>query len=574
MTVVRFNAGNPPDRQIAKPKKNKVLRMGKKQTWDFFHEQGWIDSNYLELNKTKFIQDCWKDEPCYIIGAGPPLKTFIDLNGWDFFNGKHTIGINHIVEDYDRLEWHFFLDRRFINKTVYVDGSNFSEKMIKFSKKFKGHIFAQNNTGMKPCENVTLFKCRLDRPGLTFNEGLFSSNFSGLASLNLALITGANPIYLMGFGMGLKATPENYHHKKNYTGATKNDSRFKKYVNVQRYFNKFKAYKDKIIHVTNGNDIPLFKKMPIKKMDHEFKVIDRKSRIAHLSFTNNFDKMGDISREIINKCIGRHSLHNIKSGRIPVADLYIFEHFLSTDMESKRFPYKHKTIDLVHTVNCIPTTGFKKVVTITESWQKRLLKYGIKSNMIKGGIDLKPYENIIPDYNKKVFGRITRWSPSKIPPQWNQIVKEILEEIPESKCLFYTHLDNTGNRKPLQHERMIYDKTVEINMFKGDYLKNMSVYVHANGSFKETMSHAVIEAMATGLPIVYKSEGTGVIKEVVGNAGVACKTIQDVKTAVIELLNNKGMREALGGEAKLQARKWNIDNTVKKWDKLIRECLR
>jgi glycosyltransferase involved in cell wall biosynthesis len=574
MAVVRLKAERPePEKE--KTHKGRVIRVRSKQeTWDFFYEQGFIDGNTIPANKTGFINNCWKDEPAYIIGAGPPLKTFIELNGWRFFDGKHTIGINHIIEDYDRLEWHFFLDKRLINLTKYVDGNDFTERCIQFRSKFRGHIFAQNNTGVKPAENVTLFKCRTDRPGNTFDEGLYSPNFSGLAALNLALLTGANPIYLIGFGMGVNATHKNYHHKKDYTGETKNKSRFNKYKNVQKFYNRFKAYKKRIIHVTNGNDMPVFNKMKVKRMKGGVKIKSNQPKIVHLSFTNKIDKMGDISREIISNCYGRHSLHNIKTGKIPAADLYIFEHFLSTDMESKKFPYKHKAIDLIHTVHCIPTQGYKKKVVITRAWQNRLSKYGKNCVLIKGGIDLKPYENIKVDYSRQVFGRITRWSPGKIPPDWNRIVTEILDIIPKSECLFYVDFVATGNRKPLKHPRMIYDETVKINMFKGDYLKNMSLYVHANGTFKETMSHAVIEAMATGLPVIYKSEGTGVLKEVTGSAGIACKTMQQVKIAIIEMLRNEDMRIEFGKRAKQQARKWNVENTIIKWNSLIRECLK
>ncbi len=221
-------------------KNNKLLdcrsikNMNKADTWEFLRKQGFIDSNKLYLNQNLKVKDIWKDEPCYIIGAGPPLKTFLDEYGWKFFDYKHTIGLNHIIEDYDRLECHFFLDRRFLNRSTYD------------IKNFKGTIFAQSTTGLKPFDNITIFTTQNKKPSLKFENGLFSGNFSGLAALNLALIMGANPIYLIGYGMGKTGKVESYHYKKDYTAETKDQKRFNKFVNVLKYY-KRRIWKTSII---------------------------------------------------------------------------------------------------------------------------------------------------------------------------------------------------------------------------------------------------------------------------------------------------------------------------------------
>lgn len=535
------------------------------KTWEWFEQKGFIDNNHLVPLQYKNVNDAWKDQPCYVVGGGPPLKDFIDSHGWEFFDGKHTIGINHAIEDYDRFEWFFFLDRRFLQKTTYD------------MKKFKGRIFAQNNTGLKQSANTTLFICREDKPGTKIEEGLYSPNFSGLAALNLAIISGANPIYLVGFGMGKSGNAQNYHYKKNYTAAGHCTARYNKYKDVQRFYKNFSEFKSRIICLTDGDDMVHFRHIsPVKhnpvRRCRKLIVEGRLPAVAHMSFTNDINKMGDISRHIINESYGKHSLYSFKDG-IPNADLYILEHFISTHKACVEFPYKQKAIDLVHSVNCIPQGDYGRVVAITNAWKKILEKNYVKNvQVIYGGIDLAPYANVTPAYGSKIFGRITRWSPGKIPPNWNAILQQIFEKDKEAKCLMFVEFVNKSREK-LQHGQMIYDESVQIADFKGGALKKLSLYVHANGSFKETMSHAVIEAMATGLPVIYLTEKTGVLEEVTGPAGIRCENMQQVKDNILRLLVNKSEQERIGKLSREQAKKFDVNKTVNSFNALIKELL-
>lgn len=541
-------------------------RKNEQETMEFFLKKGIVDNNFLEHANYMNIKNVWLNEPCFIVGAGPALKEFIAEVGFDFLNGKHTIGINHVIEDYDKFEWFFFLDKRFLERTTYNINN------------YKGRIFAQATTGLKTADNITVFFCQGNKPTLFIEKGLYNGNLSGLSALNLALITGANPIYLLGFGEGKSSSFKSYHYKNNYTGEVKTDKVYQKFIRVKKQYSAFSEYADRIIHVTEGNDIKDFKKMRIEEFKRKFKLnkpvaIKTIPRICHLSFSDRIEDHADITREIINKGFGDHYLYDVNKGNVPNADLYIFEHFISTKIKADNFQYKHKAIDIVHTTNCIPVGNWKKIIVLTEAWKKYLNQHGINNNInvITGGINLDDYKDINPDYNNQIFGRITRWSPGKIHPEWNKIVGEILTEIQESKCLIYTQLDNVDQRPPLKHERMIYDKSVKIDDFKGNYLKNLSIYVHANGSFKETMSHAVIEAMATGLPIIYLSEPA--IDEIMGNAGIKCANIQEVKKNIILLLKDKGKKEYYGALSKERSQKFHVNNFLNGMNKIIKECL-
>lgn len=549
--------------------------MTKEETWEFLRKKGLLDENKLYPNTYDWVKDVWKGEPCFIIGGGPTLKDFIHEYGWGFFDDKNTIGINHMIEDYDKIKWHFFLDKRFLDKTTY-DMEN-----------FKGIVFAQNTSGYKGGNKVS-FYCNNKEVGQDMRDGLFSANFSGLACLNLALISGASPIYLIGFGMGKDGRPESYHYKDNYTGEQKTEMRFKKFQNVYKYFEHFKKYNDRIIHVTDGKDIEALKNKvttknfylhwkDVKRKIDETKIkITQEPKIVHVSFTDDINKHADVTRHIMSECIGSHIL--ISQDRpLPDADLYVLEHFQSTDNYVKKFKHKNKAIDIVHTVNGYPDNTFRKIMVFTEAWKKHLMECRINPaliNVIPIGINIEEYKDCFPDYTKKVFGRITRWSPGKIHPKWNDLALDLLTKHKDASMLIYTQLDQGGLRKPLQHERATYDKSCQINMFKGQFLKNMSIYVHANGSFIDTFSHGVLEAMASGLPVIALDDKIGAVKEVLGGAGIICDSIEKVKSQIDVLLSDESLRHNLGMISKSRSKLFTKEKMVNEFNRLIMEALK
>jgi glycosyltransferase involved in cell wall biosynthesis len=541
-------------------------------TWKFFIRLGNITGNCIPDRNYQGINGAWKNKPCYVVGAGPDLKDFIERIGWSFLDDKNTIGINHLIEDYDRFKWFLFLDKRFLLKTTYNMGN------------FTGHIFAHCNTGFPIDERVTIFHTGTNKVTEKIEDGLYNGNLSGLCALNLALISGANPIYMIGFGNTKEATKDNYHYKYNYTAERKEDKVFNKFKNVMNKFKIFEPFSNRIVHVTNGAVLPGINKRinftdfilnnRIKKIE-QIEIKGRIPKIVHISFSNNLDVHADITRHIINECYGKHQLVSQKEDIPNDADLYITEHFLSTAQFVNNFTQKHKTINIVHTAGCVPQKGFLKNIALTNAWKKWLEYYYVENiKVIYGGIDINQYRIVTPNYESRKFGRITRWSAAKIHPEWNKTVKEILDEDQDAKCIFFTQLDQENKREILKHARMIYNKDCQINMFKGNFLKDLSIYVHVNGSFKETLSFAIIEAMACGLPIVFLSEGTGVIEEVTGDSQLKCENINDIKKTIKKLLIDIEMKKEFGLKAREQSKKFDKKIMVNKFNEVIIECLK
>jgi glycosyltransferase involved in cell wall biosynthesis len=548
------------DMKNIKMKKNRAIvkqTSNIQQTWDFLRNQGKID-----LNRPRFIPGApwvhgfWKNEPCYIVAAGPSLK------GFDFklLDNKHTIGMNHMIETYDKFEWFIFLDQRFLDITTYD------------MKKFKGHVFAQNTTELNPAENITLFKCKNDGVSYNFDDGLFKSALTALVALNLAILSGANPIYLLGCDCGGAIDGDKqYHYRADYTGEDKNLFRYRKYQRTAYFFDNFSQWKDRIINLSAISEIKTFKKQSWKShfAKPEIQTQGRLPSIAHMSFTGDVTFMGDFSRHIIRSCYGRHSLHRFNE--TPEADLYILEHFQSTRREVENFQYKNKAIDLVHTVGCSPKGDFKKVIALTKTWKKILAKEGINSQVIYGGIDIGEYTHRA-SFENKTFGRITRWSTGKIHPEWNRIVKKIIDTDKQYKNIMYVHFLETKNRPPLYHDQIKYNESVKIFEYKGQYLWNLSVYIHANHTFLEICSHALIEAMATGLPIVLLYEESSA--EVLGEAGIICQSIDEVRDKTLQLLQDKDMWNEYSQKSLNRAKFFTHTKMIEEWDKVIKECLK
>jgi glycosyltransferase involved in cell wall biosynthesis len=82
------------------------------------------------------------------------------------------------------------------------------------------------------------------------------------------------------------------------------------------------------------------------------------------------------------------------------------------------------------------------------------------------------------------------------------------------------------------------------------------------------MSNAIVEAMATGLPIIYLYETS--TKEVVDYAGIVVYNRNELKEQIIKMLNDKDKRTAYGELSKERVKKFDVKYTIEKYNKLIK----
>lgn len=137
-------------------------------------------------------QDLWKpdarwvNQSCYIVGGGPSLSDF----PWNVLTDKNVLGCNAA----------FYLGVRIVPTIVFGD-NGFIDKHIDGLEDYAaagGEIITlARHAGSLPSW-LNVMKKNLT--GLSI-DGLAWNGNTGSAAINLALLFGANPIYLLGYDM-------------------------------------------------------------------------------------------------------------------------------------------------------------------------------------------------------------------------------------------------------------------------------------------------------------------------------------------------------------------------------------
>lgn len=148
----------------------------------------WLDS--------EFNDRIWAGRRCFIIGGGPSLKDF----NWNLLKGELSIGINKAIQKIDPCIL-FSMDERFW--TWYFDRV-LDEDTLQSIDNYKGYKVYMK-TGSRYINRGEIYHTDIyrerDSISPSLKEGLGHGANSGYAALNLAIILGANPIYLLGFDM-------------------------------------------------------------------------------------------------------------------------------------------------------------------------------------------------------------------------------------------------------------------------------------------------------------------------------------------------------------------------------------
>lgn len=524
------------------------------------------------------IANAWKNEPCFVVGASKNLSGF-DLNKLE---GYHSVGINHMIEHYDGFEWFIFLDNRFLKRTTYnIEG-------------FKGKIFSSNKCMLLP-DHLDWYRFKTkpfqSEVELDINRGLFNGALTGLCALNLALISGANPIYLLGCDTIPVNEGESYHYNGEYNGEINTQQKWRKYAGSMRYYEKFKNWKNKIINVGEGM-IPTFKRISLKNFDENILPNIKKTRkikpegnnidigeikgrqpvICHMITMPKMIQMGDISRQVFTKTLGKHIFCKIDDNP-PPADLYILECFINKSEKYVNFnkPKNSKVISIIHSSSkCLPAKCSDRVISLTYGWQKVLLNKGIKSIVIPAGININLYNKKI-DYSKKNFGRITRWSNGKVHPNWNKLMINILDLYKDSKAFIISN-----NARKIEHKRVNYIEGIKINEIKKkvDVLSSFCVFADMHNTFQETFSLCLLEHMASGHAcILFSVAPQPSMMEILDDCGIICFNENDFKNKLVKLLIDTEWKKELGEKAKIKAKMYSIDRMIESYNIMFKNLL-
>lgn len=229
------------------------------ELWFKLQVQAILDNRPSLIGPFGGVENAWKDEPCFVVGSSRGLANAM-RDGFEFekLRGYHSIGVNHIIEDYHYFEWFLFLDGRFLQLAKY-DVLNH----------YRGRVFATRRSGLAPSDKITIFYKTKELPTEQIINGLYDGQVSGVCALHLAIISGANPIYMLGMDNGgLKDNLSGNHFKKDYTGESLKKKGWGNYLEkIPRHFNAFEKWKDRIINVDPLGDIKTFKKISWKDVE-------------------------------------------------------------------------------------------------------------------------------------------------------------------------------------------------------------------------------------------------------------------------------------------------------------------
>lgn len=163
-----------------------------------------------------FPDPIWEGEPCYIIGGGSSLAGF----DWDILKGRKVLGCTVA----------FYLGSSLVPFAIFGDAA-FLEQHRHGLEKYarEGGIVVTNSNRVKKDTPDWLKRMRKVKDGLS-TEALGWNGNTGSSAINLALLFGANPIYLLGYDMRISADGKrkNFHNAYNDQPNPKAYDRFKR----------------------------------------------------------------------------------------------------------------------------------------------------------------------------------------------------------------------------------------------------------------------------------------------------------------------------------------------------------
>lgn len=155
-----------------------------------------ITSNQIRYLHTILPQGAWSGQRCFIVGGGPSARDF----DFSLLRNELVIGINRAFEVCDPTIL-YAMDERLWG---WIETGQLGEECRARFRSFRGIrcwvVFNRNPS--VPVDEAFFVR---NVPGVPLSsnlaDGVHSGTHSGYGALNLAILLGANPIYLIGYDM-------------------------------------------------------------------------------------------------------------------------------------------------------------------------------------------------------------------------------------------------------------------------------------------------------------------------------------------------------------------------------------
>ncbi|MDY0132237.1 MAG: glycosyltransferase [Desulforegulaceae bacterium] len=229
-----------------------------------------------------------------------------------------------------------------------------------------------------------------------------------------------------------------------------------------------------------------------------------------------------------------------------------------------------------------------KIVAISNEIKKILIEDGIdelKIEVIKSGVDIDKFVHIeksdflhkelgLPE-NSFIVGTVAALAGHKDYPTLLKAAQIVVKKLPS---VYFVSIGDGPDRKEifrLREELGLNEKFILRGFQKdvGNHLKNFDIFILSSKT--EGLGTSLMDAMSAGIPsLCCKSGGIPeLVDDGVNGLLVEKESPELLAVKIIELYENKNLREKLGINSRKKSKQFSIDFTVKKnielYEKLI-----
>ncbi|HZY64218.1 MAG TPA: glycosyltransferase family 4 protein [Edaphobacter sp.] len=198
--------------------------------------------------------------------------------------------------------------------------------------------------------------------------------------------------------------------------------------------------------------------------------------------------------------------------------------------------------------------SYAGVIAVSDAVKVRLVSAGVnekKIALIRNGIDLRPFANAIPSLrtdDRLTVGWIGRLSNEKGPDIFLRAAQRVLTECPDARFILVGDGPDLEMLKMLAKELAIEESVT----FAGRRQDMPAVYasldVMVSSSRQEGLPMAILEGMASGLPLVATAVGdvSTLVRE--GSTGFLTRSedVESIADGITKLLQNPELRKQFG----------------------------
>jgi glycosyltransferase involved in cell wall biosynthesis len=205
--------------------------------------------------------------------------------------------------------------------------------------------------------------------------------------------------------------------------------------------------------------------------------------------------------------------------------------------------------------------NYAAVVGVSDEVKQRLLKAGVredKIHLVRNGIDLRPFNSAIPSLrnglhkNPPIVGLIGRLAIEKGVDIFLHAAARVLVELPSTKFVVVGEGPDREKLESLIDELKIGENVSMLGQRDDMPSVYASLDIMVSSSRTEGLPMAILEGMASGLPLIATSVGEVPTVVLDGRTGVLVPpvNVENLAWEIVKLLRNPAQQKLLGAAAR------------------------